>query len=846
MNYPHMSLPGGYGNVTKNRSGFFLLFLSWAALVFGSTQAWAQQDPPVVNPIPSHEVTVSVDSENHVNHKREPRVVWKHVVRVKEAEWLRLNFKYLVLADDPYSGTSSYLRITSLKDGHQQILDSKSARQWRNTSAYLNGNSVRLELTAWPNGRLNRVAIDTVTAGDVPEEDPKETICDNVDDRVLSNDARVGRTVPGGCTAWLFNNSKHCMLTAGHCASSTEVIEFNVPLSNSNGSYNHPGPDDQYVVDLTSMQFVSGGIGNDWCYFGCFENSNTGLTAFQAQGASFALELPPSVASGDEIRITGHGSTSSPVSPTWNGAQKTHVGPYQLFTGSELGYRTDTTGGNSGSPVIFENDGTAIGIHTHGGCGGGGSGNNSGTGANNGGLQNALANPLGICQGGLDFNYPNGRPTLLNPAGGTTIRVVVLDGGEAPQPGTGMLHWDDGSGFQAVSMTEISPNVYDAVFPATPCGAVVKYFVSALAVSGDQFADPVGAPASSYEVISATSISIGFNDNFESDLGWTVSGNASDGQWDRGLPIGGGDRGDPPTDADGSGNCYLTDNVDGNSDVDGGSTLLTSPVFDASVASGQEVLVSYYRWFSNDTGSGAMEDVFVVDISNDGGTTWSNLETVGPAGTEVSGAWFLKSFKISDTIAPTNQMRLRFTASDLGTGSVVEAGVDGVQIHLVNCVEQVSPDALNVLLGNLDSGGVPELIDSDDLYANLDPQFLSNRYQLIFTVDAVSSTDTPSEMSFTMESGVTNVVGTIQQKIELYNYINGQFEVVDTRTATTNDSVAMFTPPGDALRFVENGTGAMQARITYQNDIPFWVFRVFNLYLPFDARVDQIQWEITP
>ncbi|MGI9517473.1 MAG: hypothetical protein ACR2NP_10525, partial [Pirellulaceae bacterium] len=697
---------------------------------------------------PSHEVKVRVDSGSLYHQGEEPEVVWSTEVRVRDAQWVRLQFDQLVLAHDPVANTSSTLRITSLQDGAVQILREKSARQWRNTSAYFNGSGVRLELVAWPNGRMNRVTVNSAIAGDKPEITRARSICDVLDDRALSSDPRVGRTVPGGCTAWLFNDRTNCLLTAGHCASSTDVIEFNVPLSSSSGSYNHPGPEHQYPVDPDSMQFVNGGVGNDWCYFGCFENSNTGLTAFEAQGSSFQLVLPQPVGGGDTIRITGYGTTSAPVNPMWNGAQKTHTGPHSIFTGSELGYRTDTTGGNSGSPVIYDNDGTAIGIHTHGGCSSGGAGTNAGTGANNLGFQQALANPLGICRATLEFAFPNGRPETLDPAGGTTMRVVVSDGGEVPQPGTGLLHVNDGSGFQAFPMTQVSPNVYDAVFPATVCGEVVHFYVTAENVLAEVFSDPADAPASDYTALSAHNSSGVFLDNFQSNLGWSVSGNASDGQWQRGVPIGGGDRGDPPADGDGSGSCYVTDNVDGNSDVDGGSTILTSPVIDASVTGGQEAILSYYRWYSNNTGSEPEADVFVVEISNNGGSSWTNLETVGPTGSEVGGGWFKKHFRISDVLPPTSQMRLRFTASDVGTGSIVEAGVDGVQIQIAECDPPVTvPSGGKTADGVVTGGQLSDVFDSDDAYLAIDPEPTTNPFKqkIEYIVQQSINTATPTE-----------------------------------------------------------------------------------------------------
>ena len=56
----------------------------------------------------------------------------------------------------------------------------------------------------------------------------------------------------------------------------------------------------------------------------------------------------------------------------------------------------------------------------------------------------------------------------------------------------------------------------------------------------------------------------------------------------------------------------------GTNDVDGGDTILLSPVFDLSGQS--DARVSYWRWYSNGGGGSPYLDTFKVDVSLNGGT----------------------------------------------------------------------------------------------------------------------------------------------------------------------------------------------------------------------------------
>ncbi|MFK7884049.1 MAG: GC-type dockerin domain-anchored protein [Phycisphaerales bacterium] len=308
------------------------------------------------------------------------------------------------------------------------------------------------------------------------------------------------------------------------------------------------------------------------------------------------------------------------------------------------------------------------------------------------GNHNMEAPPLSL----LDISYPVALPSVVSPDGSTSITVQIdeLNGNlDASSP---MLMVDTGSGFTAVAMNQLSATQFEASFPSADCGSQVSYYVTSQTTSGAVQTSPADAPASTFTAFSATGEPVAvFEDNFQSNLGWSVANpSATDGQWNRGVPVA-CNRGDPGSDFDGSGSCYLTDNStnggDCNSDVDGGSTVLTSPTMDAS---GGNSVISYARWYDNSFGGSPNADIFVVDVSDDDGATWMELETVGPGGSESNGGWFQKQFALGDIpgFEQNDMFRIRFTASDTGDGSVVEAAIDAIELLNVPCTSVCDAD----------------------------------------------------------------------------------------------------------------------------------------------------------
>lgn len=219
-------------------------------------------------------------------------------------------------------------------------------------------------------------------------------------------------------------------------------------------------------------------------------------------------------------------------------------------------------------------------------------------------------------------------------------------------------------------------------FPAIPTGS---YTVRASALGFGAREKTVGISNGSAGTTNFDMTPSFVFDTQEVASGWTAGAagdNASSGIWTRVDPIGtGGGLIQPEFDhtpAPGVLAWITGQSTDpgsiGENDVDNGRTTLLSPVYDLSSLT--EARVSYYLWYVND-GNGTVDDQFAVDISSNGGSTWVSLEDVAVA----NHAWERREFLVSDFVTPSNQVRLRFIAADEGSGSIVEAGIDDLEIY---------------------------------------------------------------------------------------------------------------------------------------------------------------------
>jgi hypothetical protein len=173
-----------------------------------------------------------------------------------------------------------------------------------------------------------------------------------------------------------------------------------------------------------------------------------------------------------------------------------------------------------------------------------------------------------------------------------------------------------------------------------------------------------------------------YSQDFEAGAGgWaTVAPNdAVTGRWELGDPEGTGvqpeDDATPPPGVNAWITGLLAGSALGSFDVDAGRTTVASPVIDLTGQPGPVLQMSLF--FSNSQGNLPGEDPLRVEVSGNGGASWTlAFDTLSDIA-----AWSVRQFPLAGLVPINDQFRVRVQTEDLGAGgSLVEAGVDDVSI----------------------------------------------------------------------------------------------------------------------------------------------------------------------
>jgi carboxypeptidase A2 len=287
---------------------------------------------------------------------------------------------------------------------------------------------------------------------------------------------------------------------------------------------------------------------------------------------------------------------------------------------------------------------------------------------------------LDLCRAvarGARIGFPSGLPDFLDATAPAPIDVLALPIASAElDPATARAFVDvPGEPLRVIALT---PGGTEGSFSLTldplPCGETVGLAFEIESVDGRIFREPT-SDTEFIEIPSFVATDI-FADDSETDPGWAVQNIAiTGGAWERGVPAGDGDREDPTSDADGSGAAWLTENLAGNSDVDGGPTRLLSPSIDLSGTADPLLRVS--RWMRNDDGD---NDRLRTLLSDDDGLTWVEVDAVNNLDD-----WETLVVRVADHIVPSSTVRVRFDVADTPNNSVTEAGIDAVAFYTLGC-----------------------------------------------------------------------------------------------------------------------------------------------------------------
>jgi hypothetical protein len=273
------------------------------------------------------------------------------------------------------------------------------------------------------------------------------------------------------------------------------------------------------------------------------------------------------------------------------------------------------------------------------------------------------------------------EPSTIDPDGGDTLDVVITPVTGTAQAGSQKMFVRAGTtgAFTGYEMTNVGGNTWRATFPASSCNATVQYYFEVKNTSGTAVTSPATAPSA---VFATTAITPGgevtqLSENFDStNGGFVVTGTPAvgSGGWEWAVPNGRGCNAPSTTSK-----CFITGKSASTgtcNDLDGGTTVLTSPVFDLAGAEAAEANFQTYYLVT----TGVTSDPLVAKVSNDGGATW-----VTAASYNTTGTWTTHTVNLADILPLTSNMQMRFEAADTGTDNLLVCGIDNFSVKTISC-----------------------------------------------------------------------------------------------------------------------------------------------------------------
>ena len=190
----------------------------------------------------------------------------------------------------------------------------------------------------------------------------------------------------------------------------------------------------------------------------------------------------------------------------------------------------------------------------------------------------------------------------------------------------------------------------------------------------------------------------------------------------------------------------------------------------------------------------------------------------------------IEGFSSSFVTVNTSQ----FLNSFCGIFTVTQTG-NQLFLNYVSQVVEVAADGATTIRGIVLDGDVTDVFESDDLYLQYNPGFTLSAAEPPVWVEfeGTVAAGVPQWLNLKLESSANTP--NIVQTVEMFNFVTGQFELVDTRATTFNVDKAHNIAIPIPDEFIQPGTNLVRARSGWRQD-------GFTLLFPWTVRIDFVVW----